>query len=131
MSVFTPAEIAYLTHQSLGRLATVDAEGRPHVVPIRFRYDVERDAIAVGGHLFGRSKKFRDARRTGWVAFVVDDVPQPGQPRGIEVRGQAEALLDGQTFWPDADPEMLRIVPGHIASWGIDSHKYVATSRDV
>ena len=131
MSVFTPAEIAYLSNHTLGRLATVDAEGHPHVVPVRFRYDVERDAIAVGGHLFGRSKKFRDARRTGWVAFVVDDVAQPGQPRGIEVRGQAEALLDGQAFWPDADPEMLRIAPSHIASWGIDSHKYVATSRDV
>lgn len=130
MSVFTPAEIAYLTHQSLGRLATVDAKGRPHVVPVRFHYDVERDAIVVGGYLFGRSKKYRDARRTLWVAFVVDDVPQPGQPRGIEVRGQAEALLDGQAFWPDADPEMLRIVPTHIASWGIDSHKYTATSRD-
>lgn len=131
MSVFTPAEIAYLTHHSLGRLATVDAEGRPHVVPVRFRYDSERDAIVVGGYLFGRSKKFRDARRTTWVAFVVDDVPQPGEPRGIEVRGRAEAVLDGQTFWTDADPEMLRIVPSHIASWGIDSHKYAAISRDV
>lgn len=131
MSVFTPAEIAYLSHQSLGRLATVDANGRPHVVPVRFTYDVERDAIAVGGYMFGRSKKYRDAQRTVWVAFVVDDVPQPGQIRGIEVRGQAEALLDGQTFWPNADSEMLRIVPSHIASWGIDSHKYEATSRDV
>lgn len=131
MSAFTPAEIAYLTQQSLGRLATVDSNGRPHVVPVRFRYDSEHDAIAVGGYMFGRSKKYRDAQRSAWVAFVVDDVAQPGQPRGIEVRGQAEALLDGKAIWPDADPEMLRIVPSHIASWGIDSHKFVATSRDI
>ena len=38
MSAFTDKEIEYLDEQRLGRLATVDAEGRPHVVPVAFRY---------------------------------------------------------------------------------------------
>ena len=37
MSVFTKKEIEYLGEQRLGRLATVDREGRPHVVPVAFR----------------------------------------------------------------------------------------------
>ena len=131
MSVFTPAEIAYLQGQSLGHLATVDAQGRPHVVPVRFRYDPERDAIVVGGRGFGTSKKYRDARRTAWVAFVVDDVPAPRHPRGVEVRGRAEASLDGQSVWPDADPEILRVAPSHVASWGVDGDPYRPAGRDV
>ncbi len=39
MSGFTPAEIEYLREGRLGRLATVDGSGRPHVVPVGFRYN--------------------------------------------------------------------------------------------
>jgi nitroimidazol reductase NimA-like FMN-containing flavoprotein (pyridoxamine 5'-phosphate oxidase superfamily) len=34
MSVFTTAEIAYLNSRVLCRLATVGADGQPHVVPV-------------------------------------------------------------------------------------------------
>jgi len=131
LSVFTPAEITYLVSQRLGRLATVDAEGDPHVVPVRFRYNPALDTIDVGGRFFGRSKKFRDAQQDGRVAFVVDDAPGPGHPRGIEVRGRAEPLNEGQLIWPDADPEMLRIRPTRIASWGIDTAPYAPSGRAV
>ncbi|MGN6812748.1 MAG: PPOX class F420-dependent oxidoreductase, partial [Thermomicrobiales bacterium] len=72
MSVFTPAEIAYLQSQRLGRLATVNAAGEPHVVPVGFRYNAELDTIDIGGHSIGRSKKFHDVQRDGRAAFVVD-----------------------------------------------------------
>ena len=49
MSVFTPAEIAYLQSQRLARIATA-ADGQPHVVPVAFRYNPETDTIDVGGH---------------------------------------------------------------------------------
>ena len=131
MSVFSAGEIAFLQSLRLGRLATVNAAGEPHVVPVRFAYNAALDTIDVGGRFFGRSKKFRDAQQNGHVAFVVDDAPEPGVIHGIEIRGRAEALDEGQEIWSDADPEMLRIRPTHVASWGIDTPAYPAHSRDV
>ena len=37
MSVFSDAELAYLAQAKLGRLATIDATGMPHVVPLGWR----------------------------------------------------------------------------------------------
>jgi pyridoxamine 5'-phosphate oxidase family protein len=86
MSRFTDEELDYLQSQRLGRLATVDAKGDLHVVPVGFRYDPEQDTIDIGGHNFATSKKYRDALRHGRVAFVVDDVQPPWKPRFLEVR---------------------------------------------
>src|SRR5215211_8429353 len=82
MSSFTEKEIEYLEEQRLGRLATVDVEGRPHVVPVAFRYNAEHDTLDIGGRNIGASKKFRDAQKTGRAAFVVDDVLPPWRARG-------------------------------------------------
>ena len=87
MSNFTPAEIEYLKSQRLGRLATVNSKGEPHVVPVSFRYNAELDTIDIGGRNMASTKKYRDAARQGKVAFVVDDVLPPWQPRGIEIAG--------------------------------------------
>jgi pyridoxamine 5'-phosphate oxidase family protein len=99
MSVFTASEIRYLTdHQRLGRLATVGADGQPHVVPVGFRYNPDEDAIEIGGHSgFARRKKYRDVSHNPRVAFVVDDVVSvdPWRVRGIEIRGHAEVLATG------------------------------------
>ena len=49
MSVFTEAELRYLTGgRQLGRIATVGADGTPHVVPVGWIYNAARDAIDVG-----------------------------------------------------------------------------------
>ena len=87
MSVFSDAEIEYLASQRLGRLATVGHDGMPHVVPVAFRYNPDADTIDIGGHDFAKRKKFRDVKRTGMAALVVDDVLPPWQPRAVEVRG--------------------------------------------
>jgi hypothetical protein len=34
MSTFTVAQLAYLTERRLARIATVDADGTPHVTPV-------------------------------------------------------------------------------------------------
>jgi pyridoxamine 5'-phosphate oxidase family protein len=94
MSAFTPAEIEYLQGQQLGRLAAVNESGEPHVVPVGFRHNAELDTIDIGGHNLGKSKKFRDAARTGRTAFVVDDV-LPWQARGVEVRGRRSSPSAG------------------------------------
>jgi pyridoxamine 5'-phosphate oxidase family protein len=134
MSVFTPAEIAYLQTQRLGRLATVGPDGQPHVVPVAYRYNPDQDTIDIGGHGFAQRKKFRDVRRNGRVAFVVDDVTSvnPWMPRGIEIRGAAEVLeAGGQEILPGFDPEMFRIRPRRIVSWGIDGDPFRPNARSV
>jgi pyridoxamine 5'-phosphate oxidase family protein len=66
----------------------------------------------VTGHQFAATKKFRDVARTGRAAIVVDDVLAPWQPRGVEIRGHAEAI---------SDPEpAIRIRPRRIVGWGLD-----------
>lgn len=132
MSHFSPKEIAYLQSQRLGRLATINAAGQPHVVPLRFRYNAALDAIELGGRFFGRSKKFRDVQGNPLVAFVVDDAQGPGQIRGIEIRGRAQVFTSGgEDLFAGADPEFIRILPTRIASWGIDTDPFHPSSRKV
>ena len=104
MSVFSDAELTYLAKGKLGRLATIDGAGMPHVVPLGWRYNPELDTIDIGGRDFARTRKFRNAERNPNVALVVDDVLPPWRPRCVLVRGRAEALADatGQTAnWSD------------------------------
>lgn len=132
MSIFTPAEIEYLHAQRLSRIATLGANGDLHVVPVRFRYNPELDTIELGGGGFGTSKKYRDAVRYGRVAVVIDDSPQPGKPRGIEVRGNVEAVDEGgEQLFRRADPQFIRVFPTYVTSWGIDTDSFHAVGRKV
>lgn len=132
MSSFTRAEIEYLGGQRLGRLATVDVTGNPHVVPVGFRYNEEMDTIDIGGHNLSKSKKFRDAGATGRAAFVVDDVLPPWRPRGIEVRGRAEVFSEGGGEVVEGfSEELIRIHPRRIVGWGLDSDAYEPNSRSI
>jgi pyridoxamine 5'-phosphate oxidase family protein len=129
MSNFTPAEIEYLQSQRLGRVATVNEKGDPHVVPVGFRYNAELDAIDIGGHNIAPTKKYREAVRHGRVAFVVDDVLPPWRARGIEVRGRVQALSEGgKEIMKDFSPEILRITPTHLVSWGINDENFLTSS---
>jgi pyridoxamine 5'-phosphate oxidase family protein len=122
MSVFQDEEIEYLESQLLGRLATVGSDGQPHVVPVSFRYNAQLDTIDIGGHDFARRKKYQDVQRNPMVAFLVDDMASvdPWRPRGIEVRGEAEVLTSGgEALGPGFAPDMFRILPQRIVSWGI------------
>ena len=135
MSSFTPAEIRYLKNQRLGRLATVGADGQPHVVPVGFRYNPDEHAIEIGGHSgFAKRKKYREVVHHPRVAFVIDDVASvnPWTVRGIEIRGRAQVLTSGGTALGHGfDPEMFRIRPSRIVSWGIDTHMFSANARSV
>jgi pyridoxamine 5'-phosphate oxidase family protein len=114
MAAFSEPELAYLDGElRLGRIATVGNDGTPHVVPVGFRYNREHDTIDVSGRAFERTRKYRDVRRTGRAAIVVDDLASttPWRPRGIEVRGRAEAL--------DGDRPLIRIHPDRVRSWGL------------
>jgi pyridoxamine 5'-phosphate oxidase family protein len=122
MSVFTDAELRYLAGgQQLGRIATVGADGTPHVVPVAWIYNAARDTIDVGGHGLEESKKFRDVDRTGRAAIVIDDLAStdPWHPRAIEVRGRAEAIA--------LPTPLIRIYPERIVSWGLESGRSART----
>lgn len=122
MSVFTNEEIEYLNSQILGRLATVGPDGQPHAVAVSFRYNAQLDTIDIGGHDFAKRKKYRDVQRNPRVALIVDDLKSvnPWRPQGIEVRGEAEVLSSGgEALGPGFSPDMFRIRPRRIVSWGI------------
>lgn len=112
MSVFTDQELRYLRgDRLLGRLATVGPNGMPHIAPVGWRLDADGQTISVTGRDFANTKKFRDVAATGRAAIVIDDVLPPWQPRGVEVRGQAEAVY--------APEPLIRIRPTRIVSWGL------------
>ena len=89
------------------------ADGTPHVVPVAFIYNAVRDTIDVGGSALERTKKFRDIERAGRAAIVVDDLAStdPWRPRGIEVRGRAEAIT--------LPTPLIRVHPERVVSWGL------------
>jgi pyridoxamine 5'-phosphate oxidase family protein len=133
MSSFTDKEIEYLRGQRLGRMATSDSSGAPHVAPVGFRLDSEARTIQIGGHGLSKSKKWRDLQANPKIAFVVDDLASmdPWTPRGMEVRGTAELHDEGgeQLFGPGWDPVWFAVVPQRIVSWGIEGPVFSETGR--
>jgi len=122
MTVFREAELRYLAGgRQLGRIATVGADGTPHVVPVAFIYNAVRDTIDVGGHELERSKKFRDVARSGRAAIVIDDLASADlwAPRGIEIRGRGEAIA--------LPTPLIRIHPERIVTWGLEATRSART----
>jgi pyridoxamine 5'-phosphate oxidase family protein len=118
MSAFADHELAYLRGgRRLARLATVGRDGTPHVVPVGFSYDAEHDAIEVRGSDMEATKKYRDVARAGRAAIVIDDLASttPWRPRGVEVRGRAEAVGG-----------VIRIHPDRVVSWGLEADRAAA-----
>ncbi len=70
----------------------------------------------------GASRKFRNLAGNPNVAFVVDDIAsiQPWRVRCVEIRGHAEALRDEIPYGPGMSPEIIRIYPGRVISFGLD-----------
>jgi len=110
MTIFNMTELAFLrSAKLLGRIATVGRDGTPHVTPVG--WSLRDDAtIEVSGRDFVRTKKFRDVGHTGRAAIVIDEVLPPWRPRGIEIRGEADALTDAA---------LIRIRPTRVISWGL------------
>src|SRR3954471_11262419 len=92
MSVFREGELSYMAGgRQLGRIATVGADGTPHVVPVGWIYNAARDAIDIGGHELDRTKKFRDVARTGGAATGGTNSATSHEPA---------ALRSLSTTWP-------------------------------
>ena len=105
------AAAAFLAARRVGRLATADAEGRPHVVPVCYAFDGRRIYTAVDRK--PKSRPARGLKRTlnilenPNVALVVDDYSEDWSKLGyVMVRGAAELLEDGEER--DAAEKLLR-----------------------
>ncbi|MBN9375384.1 MAG: PPOX class F420-dependent oxidoreductase [Cellulomonas sp.] len=118
----TDAHVAYLATQMLGRLATVDRDGRPQNNPVGFRYNAQLGTIDIDGLDMCRSRKFRNLATNPNVALVVDDIVtvRPWRVRCVEIRGTAEALVDQPPSRHGASGEVIRIHPTRVISFGLD-----------
>ena len=129
---------ALLRRPLLARLATIDGEGYPAIVPVWFEWDGERLWIVARARARYVADLMRDPRVA--VSVIADDDPD----LRIQIRGRAEvvagpAALDGETLalarrlaeryeglagldyietsrsWERC---LIRIVPDRIVSWG-------------
>jgi pyridoxamine 5'-phosphate oxidase family protein len=133
MSLLSKEERAYLADQPLGRLATVTAGGRPQNSPVGFSYDDETGVIDIGGWTMGQTRKFANVGTTHVAALVVDDLvsTDPWTVRGIEIRGRAEALTGQEPKNSYSSPDIIRLHPIRIISWGLDPKHPGMQGRDV
>ena len=90
---FSEEETTYIQSQRLARLATVDGDGQPDVVPIGFDFD--GTYFYVGGAAPERTRKFRNVRGGHTkVALVIDDLAstEPWAPRFLRIYGTADLI---------------------------------------
>jgi pyridoxamine 5'-phosphate oxidase family protein len=120
MSIFSDLELAYLAKGKLGRLATVGADGVPHVVPLGWTYNPALDTIDIGGRDVVPTQKFRNVQHNPKVGLVIDDVLPPWRPRSLMIRGRAEALVDAVGADGNDRGPTIRITPTKVNSWGMD-----------
>jgi PPOX class probable F420-dependent enzyme len=130
----TVAEL--LTWERVCRVATVNAAGQPHTVPVCHVVD--------GGKIYfasaKRAPKTRNLRANPRIAVVVDVYTEAWSGlRGVLVQGTARLLEGGpafrrararlyakfahyQTTYPldEADSVIVEITPTHVFSWGLE-----------
>jgi pyridoxamine 5'-phosphate oxidase family protein len=113
MSVFTSAELNYLSSQSLARLATASSDGLPDVAAVGF--SVDGDDIVSGGLDLTKTVRYRHLSTNPRATIVIDDLAStdPFTPRGVKVRGPA-------TLEDTSGSLRIRIRPTTIWSWGIN-----------
>ena len=135
----TPAEVdAFLAAERTCRVASVGADGRPHVVPLWFVWD----GAALWLYSITRSRRWADVTRDPRVAVVVDTGEQYEQLRGVELAGTATPVgpvprtadaghpdtagperlfarkyAGTDTFTPDGRHGWLRVTPDKVVSW--------------
>lgn len=114
-SQLTAAERRWLLDppRSLARIATVSADGMPHVVPGGWSFDPTTDEMVLGGRDVPRTVRAAHVRATGRAAVVVDGLaPGPGwSPWAFIVRGRARV---------DEAGGALRVACDEVTSWGLD-----------
>jgi pyridoxamine 5'-phosphate oxidase family protein len=125
-TTLTEWEVAYLSSQRLGRIATVDPRGRPRLVETGFNVHPTRGTIELGGFDLSSTQRVKDIRSNPYVSLIVDDVDLSSgtwDARGVEIRGTA-------VFHPVGTPSTLarsvsrggwmELTPDYVRSWGLE-----------
>lgn len=98
--MFEERQRAFLDGRRVGRLATADGAGRPHVVPACFAIDVRGVYITIDEKPKRKAarplKRIRNILENPSVALVVDRYDEDWSRLGwVMVRGSAEILENG------------------------------------
>src|SRR5262245_54271158 len=97
--MLSPRERLFLSHRRVGRLATADGRGAPHVVPVCFGVAQDTLYITVDEKPKrpGRPlKRVRNIIENPAVALVVDHYDEDwARLAWVMVRGRAEILAEG------------------------------------
>jgi pyridoxamine 5'-phosphate oxidase family protein len=117
---FTEQEVAYLRSQPVARLATIDAEDQPDVVPVSAEFDGTYFWVGGKAPSVLSTRKFRNVQAgRHQVALVFDDLVSfdPFIARGIRVYGHAEGPIERVgMIGPGV---FLRIAPTTSWSWNM------------
>ena len=94
-------QAGFLTAQRVGRLASADAQGRPHVVPVCFAIDGANLYVTIDGKPKRAAarplKRLRNIMANPALAFVADRYDDDWRQLGwVMLRGNAEILAEGQ-----------------------------------
>ena len=138
-ATFTEAEMRFLTRMRVGRLATADARGQPHVIPIVFAIDPQRLYTALDEkpkRVAPRQlKRVRNLRVNPQVAIVVDEYDEDWTRLAwVLVRGRGEIVEEGEVHatglrllqdkYPQYDVmplehrPLIAVTPLGVTSWG-------------
>jgi coenzyme F420-0:L-glutamate ligase/coenzyme F420-1:gamma-L-glutamate ligase len=106
----------YLAGQRVARMATADAEGRPHVVPVCFAFDEQRFYIALDAKPKSvsptRLKRVRNITANPHVSLLVDTYTEDwSQLRYVMVNGTAELEAPGTQLHTAAMPLLKEKYP--------------------
>ncbi|HUD17957.1 MAG TPA: PPOX class F420-dependent oxidoreductase [Acidimicrobiales bacterium] len=129
----TDSERDYLASQTLGRLATLRADGTLQNSPVGFDYDPDTGTIDIGGRAMGGTRKFANVAATGVAVLVIDDLASrdPWTVRGVEIRGRAEAISGIEPTSSYGSGEMIRLHPSRVISWGLDPDRPGMSGRTI
>ena len=130
-------EVAFVDEQRVAHLATADADGRPHVVPVCFAYAEARFYIAIDEKPKRslRLKRLRNIQANPHVALVIDDYSEDWtQLAYVIMHGTADILTSGPAFeqavaalrqkypqyqrMPIQDNPMIAVQLTRVVSWG-------------
>jgi PPOX class probable F420-dependent enzyme len=98
--VISANQAGFLTSQRVGRLASADAQGRPHVVPVCFAIEGANLFITIDEKPKQAAarplKRLRNIMANPAVAFVADRYDEDWRQLGwVMLRGNAEILTQG------------------------------------
>jgi PPOX class probable F420-dependent enzyme len=99
----TDWEHAFITAHRVARLATVDAQGRPHIVPVVYAFDgvhlytpVDGKPKRVGAR---QLRRVRNLQANAHVSLVIDDYAEDWRRLAwVQIRGIAEIADEGPPY---------------------------------